>query len=350
MNILNTAVKYGFNVNEDIISNNMIQFTLAINELTCEYDSNSNGFAILDLDNIKTPQEGVVYCIIKSLTDMYNIVLNDYNIIVRNSTVYVKEYDLCSGYGEYHDINKSDGSIENDCSELQIEIYYNDTEDIMGISTDLTKDIEENYPKINEITFFRPRKLSALMNYHLAELYMVENENKAMNEIRPGVLHKTAINFISKSRGKLNYPKLSEVITDEQQLYDKYANNCKLFESNIELFVNNIANNTLEDIELIGNVIENQRQSSSDNSYISNILETHNSSFEKLYKSLFPGSYDNEESRIDEEGYKAERDDDNEMSHKCVGQYKLSQNTKNILNDMHNYMKINNYDIITITK
>ena len=107
-NLTTTTVKYLFNIDNDIICNNMICFTESFISAIENIYNNCNGFTILDSDNIKTPQHSLIYNFVLSVTNKYNINLDDYYMIMRSS---IKNnnmnFDLCTGFGEYHDIIKS---------------------------------------------------------------------------------------------------------------------------------------------------------------------------------------------------------------------------------------------------
>jgi hypothetical protein len=351
MDTSSTIVKFLFNINEEIISNNMMLFTKCSDIMIDDFDKDSDGIAILDIENITTPQQGLIYNIIKSITDLHNIDLNEYHIVFRSSIKYGKEgYDLYSDYGELHNIIKSDGSIERDFGDFHIVINYNDSDNILNIMSDLTKDNREECPQINELTFFRPLKLSACMSTHYTTYYLTDEKYE---------LYKTYIDFIKKNRGNVHYTDVSDIIKTEEQLYEEYDNgNSNIFSEHKDFFVNNTIDQKLENIELIGSVLDKNSRSCTNDTIIRNILESYNYTFEKLYKSMYPCQYcdegfdicDYSDCNIDHPH--VDTNDINVIhdNYACIGMKIVPEDTRKIIKEIANYMKLNNYYTMTITK
>jgi len=358
MNKITSFVKHNFNIDEEIISNNMTLFSIAIGKAIYKIDRNANGYLILDIDNFNTPQHALIYNLIKSIADKHNLHLDDYFMVMRSCIKYGRDcYDMCSGYGEYHDIINQTGEIVNDCCDFRADIYYNNSDDVITIGTDLNKNNTETIPKINEITLIRPRKMSAFIGSHYGSYYLTDSHylNKD-KDIMGSAIYKTTIEFFNKSNGKLNYnyPNFSDIVEDEKELYTYYESYYP-FLKNKEKFVNNTKDTTIEDIELVANTLSKNNQSSSGNVFIRNLLDSHNYTFETLYKSMYPGEYPDENFEINHydkcyanNANTRVEDINQQFHHKCIGYQTVPAETREIISELCNYMKTNNFYSMTI--
>jgi hypothetical protein len=350
-------VKHDFNINEEIISNNMILFTTAIGKLIDNVDKHANGFLMLDIDNFNTPQHALIYNLIKSVTDKQNINLDDYFMVMRSCIKYGRDcFDMYADYGEYHDIITPSGTTVRDCCEFSADIYFNDSDDVITIATDLNKNNTDTIPQINEITLIRPRKMSALIGSHRGFYYLTDPD--CCSRIKDGSRYETTIEFFNKKTGKLlnSYPNFSDVVKDETELYAMYERYYP-FSKNKEKFVNNTEDITIEGIELVANTISNNSLSSSADVFLRNLLDSYHYTFETFYKSLYPGEYTEENFEIkhyDEcfanDACTPIKDINNRFRHKCVGNQTVPVHTREIILEMCNYMKTNHYYSMTITQ
>lgn len=350
MNKITSFVKHEFNINEEIISNNMILFASVMNKI----GKYTNGYLMLDVDNFNTPQHALIYNLISSVTDKHDINLDDYYIVMRSRANYGRDYfDMYSGYGEYHDIITPDGTIISDCCDFRAQIYYNNWENGIIIGTDLNKNNKETITKINEITLIRPRMMSMFVGSHFGEFAFTDSDHISKDKLMGG-FYSTTLEFFNKCRGKLNvnYSNFS-AIEDEEELY-KYYENYHCFK-NKERFVNNSIDTKLENIELVANTQPLITQSSYDNDFVRNLLDSRNYTFETLYKSLYPGEYPDENFEIKhyDKCYSAKAttliENINQKNHdKCVGYQTVPAQTKEIISELCNYMEKNNVYSMTI--
>jgi hypothetical protein len=353
MNNLTTAIKYKINVNEKDASENIKMFNFCSQYMIEHFDSNANGFVLFDYEVFKTPHQLLIYNLIKSATDKHNIDLDNYHIIIRPSIERGRTYyDMCIGYGEYHNIITPEGNIINDCGNFQMDLFFNELDDIINIGTNLTKKNTENEPIINKLVLFRPQLFSAFINNHSGTYYFKQLNNITEHNFSLGLV-KFGIDFIDKSNGIVNYPKFSEIFQNEDSLHDyyyKYYN----FEVNNDLFINNVLNTKLDSVEVIADIIELNIHSCSTNTDLKNILEKYNYTFEKLYRSMYPGVYNEPDNEIIhykmDEGTGVVVEDINLVfNHKCIGFQTMTENTRKIISEIHDYMKNNGLYNIVIT-
>lgn len=347
MNNIATSFKFELNVDEQILSENFKMFCFCSQFITRNFDPNCNGFLLFDYEIIKTSYQLLIYNLIKTATDKKNIILDNYNIIIR--PVVQEEdafYDIYIDYGEYHDIKNSEGNIIEDCCDFKLDIFLKKTDNIINIGTDLTKQNTENEPIINNIYLFRPQIFSAFLSCHSGNYFFKhEDNNKDINCCCSSL----SIEFIHKNNGSVNYPKFSDVFQNEQIIH----NYCCNFFKNNNLDIDNILHTKFDNIQVISNII-NENNDVSSNTFILKILEKYNYTFEKLYRSLFPGVYNEPNNEIKHydiyENTDTSIDDINMVfNHKCIGMQTITINTRNIISEITEYMKINDIYYIIIS-
>ena len=353
MNNITTCNNYSFNNYKEIVSNNMKLFCIALNQ-----QSNSNGFYILD-DNFKTPQHQIIYYLIKSVTDSKSISMEDYNIVLRGCVKDTRvNYDMYIDYGENHDMKTTDGNtIQGFVNDFQMMLYFNDNENNIIIGTDLDKNNIDNEPIINEITFFRPQMMSSFTNCHIGSFILTINNKIEKNMLKENNFF-ISVDFIKKNIGIIeNYPIISNVFENENELYKTY-DILYPFYKNKELFVNNITETRLDGIEF-NNIIINEKKiyASDNNTFLNLLLKKNNYTFEKLYKSMFPGVYSNEKFVI--EHYSENYSDSdipiedincNFENCKCIGYQNIPKETRNIIFKINEYMKFYDISYLKLTK
>jgi hypothetical protein len=357
MDNITTCVKYNFNDSEEIISNNMKLYCTALNVGLSNF--HSNGFSILD-NNFKTPQHELLYYLIKSVFDnKFNISIDNYKIIIRTTTESGRSYyDIDFDYGENHDVKTSEGNIINTCvSEFQMDIYFNNSDDnIITIGTNMNKDIKDNEPNIDEIIIFRPQMFSSFTNHHMGTYYFNEI-NTNIDYLEKG-LFKLCVDIINKNTEIVgNYPNISDVFENESDIYKVYDGLYPFFK-NKELFVNNVIDTRLENLEFNIDIMNEKIISISKNVYLKTILKKYDYTFEKLYKSMFPGVYSSENFEITYYDKIYENIDFmdhsdiniNDENRKCAGYQVIPVETKNIILLINNYMKLINVNYIKIIK
>jgi len=355
MENITSCTEYLLNVNKTIVSNNMKLFCTAIDIALDKY--NSNGFVILD-NNFKIPQHALIYTFAKSVLDKNNESIDNYKIILRASVKKGKTYfDSCTGYGEYHEIHKDDCiNVETIC-DFHMYINFNNCDDILTIATDLNKTIQDDEPNIDEIYIYRPQAFSSFMTYHIGTYYFNEELN-GMNNILNNGLFRVSLEFVNKNNDfhcGCNYPNLSDIFENEEELYKVY-DFIYPFSSNKDQFVTDMKNTSINDIRCVPCKITETVISISDNLYIKEILDKYGYTFEKLYKSMFPGEYCRENFTI--EHYPSIYDEDSttkesdinvkSLDYKCIGLNTVPSETKNIMIEINDYMKIHNINYIKI--
>lgn len=356
MENITLCTKYQLNVNEKIISNNMKLFCNALDVGLDKY--NSNGWCILD-NNFKIPQHALIYTFVKSVLDKQNKLIDDYKIIltscIRSGRKY---YDHSMYYGEYHDFHKSGNCINDIVNDFQMFIFFNNDDEIVKLTTDLNKTIVENEPIINEICIFRPQLFTSLIGCHIGTYYLKEETDTDVHSVFNNSLFSVNLEFVNKNDHfdcEFNYPNLSDVFEDEEELYKIY-DNLYPFSINKELFVTDIINTSINDLTCISYNITEELISISDNLFFKEILEKYGYTFEKLYKSMFPGEYTSENFII--EHYPDVYDDDSIVLEtdinikipglKCSGFITVPSDTKKIFLEINDYMKINKINYIKI--
>jgi len=355
MENITLCTEYLLNVNKTIISNNMKLFCMALDISLFEY--NSNGFVILD-NNFKIPQHALIYTFAKSVLDKHNKSIDDYKIILRGCVKKGKtHFDICMGYGEYHEIHKDDCTNVETISDFHMYINFNKCDDILTIATDLNKTVQADEPNIDEIYIYRPQAFSSFITYHMGTYYFTEEVNDINNILNLG-LFRVSLEFVNKNNDfecGCNYPNLSDIFENEEQLYKVYEG-IYPFSINKEQFVTDIKNTSINDIRCIPRKITENVISISDNLYIKEILDKYDYTFEKLYKSMFPGEYCCEKFTIehypsiyDEDSTTKESDiNSKSLDYKCSGLMTVPSETKKIMIEINDYMKINNINYIKI--
>ena len=359
MENIKICTKYILNVNESIISNNMKLFCLALDKALTTYDS--DGFVILD-NNFKIPHHALIYNFAKSVLDKKKISIDDYKIILRASSKTGKQYyDLCLGYGEYHEIQKSnDITTVEPIGDFHMYVNFNNCDDILTLSTDLNKTILDDEPNMNEINIFRPPAFSSLTTHHMGTYYLKEVKETDINidNLLKNGLFKVSLEFVNKNSDfecLFDYPNFSDIFENEAELYDVYET-IYPFSINKNLFVTDIKNTSINDIRCISDKITEEVVSVSDNFDFKEILEKYDYTFEKLYKSLFPGEYCCENFII--EHYPSVYNDDSttpdscinmkSTNYKCCGPVTVPSDTNKIIKEINEYMKIHNIKYIKI--
>jgi hypothetical protein len=327
------SIKYELDIDEDDVCRYIKLFMEKVQRF------GENGFFILDTNNFNIPQHEFIYNLVNSVLKKFKIDQDDYYMIMRCSDVGIKKpYDMCSGFGEKHKLTRSDGKTISDYGDLVLHIYFDDNDNILTLGTDLKKNNTDTKPQINEISLIRPRKLSAYLMHH-SNNYFIRDTNNLDKR-----LYRICIEFVNKNIGKPNYPFLSDAISNEYILYG--------FNNNYTPFLNNIS---IENIKINSNVLEKNEESCSSNIYIKNKLDEHDYTFDRLYKSLYPGVYNEEGFEIthyDEvytcnTGIKIEYINEN---NRCIGFQTVPIETKKIFIELRNYMINNNFYNIKIIK
>jgi hypothetical protein len=330
------SIKYDVNVDEDEVCNYMKLFIEKIQRF------GENGFLILDTNVFNIPQHEFIYNLVNSVLKNYKIDSDDYYMVMRCSDIGIKKhYDICSGFGEKHEIIRSDGKTVREYCDLVLHIYFNDNDNILSIGTDLKNNNSDKKPQINELSLFRPRKLSACLMHHANNYFIKDTNNLDQLDKR---LYKVWIDFINKNNGKPTYPNLSDVISNEDDLYFNY--------SYYTPFLNNVP---IENIKINSNILELNTESCSSNNYIKNKLDDHDYTFDRLYKSMYPGVYKEEGFEIihyDEvytsnTGLKVDYiNEDN----RCIGFQTVPIETRKIFIELRNYMVNSGYYNMKIIK
>jgi len=359
MENINLCTKYILDVNESILSNNMKLFCLSLNSALTKY--NSNGFVILD-NSFKIPHHALIYTFAKSFMDEKNKSIDDYKIILRACHKTGRKYfDSGFGYGEYHAIQKSnDIDVDSMLCDFLMFINFNNCDDIVTIATDLNKKILDNEPNINELYIFRSHPFTSLTGYHMGNYFFKEVNMISIDNLLINGLYSISLEFVNKNNDfytQYNYPNMSDIFKNEQELYEIY-DKIYNFYTNKELFVTDVINMSINDITCIPKKIEETVISISDNLYFKELLERYNYTFEKLYKSMFPGEYSNENFII--EHYPEVYYDDSTIPetdinikskyHRCSGLYTVPTDTKKILLEINEYIKMNEILYIKIIR
>lgn len=325
------SVKYELNIDEDEVCRYIKLFMEKIQRFSV------NGFLILDANRFNIPQHEFIYNLANSILKKYKINSDDYYMVMRCSFVDIKkQYDMCSGFGEKHELMRSDGTTIIEDGDLVLKINFDNNDNILIIGTDLEKNNADTKPQIKEISLFRPRKLSACLMHHTNN-YFMQDTNKLDER-----LYKIWIDFINKNNGKPNYPNLSDVVSNEEVLYDH---------DNYTPFLNNVP---IENIEINSNILDNNIISCSSNNNIKQLLDEHGYKFDRLYKSMYPGVYKEEGFKIEynemNSTYKVISEQSINPDNKCIGCHVFPIETRKIITELRNYMINNGYCNMTIIK
>jgi hypothetical protein len=314
-------------IDKQILSNNMINFI----EITSRY-SYDNGYMAFDYNNIELSQHKFLYDAIKNFLDKSEIQIDDYNIIIRSSTKLDNQYyDFSSGYGERYKIVGPDEETIDLLPNFEIIMFFNKLyeDDIIYIYTDLKNTNIELKPEINKITIRIPDNSSISAAQHGGFFFRKDKKDLEIYDLTEKKLFFINIALIHKSYGKSDYSPLSGFIKNKNNLYN------------------------MEDAIVDVNMVDENVQSCSENFYIKDILENMNYSFERLYKTMYPGVYSEENCELLNYNpiYENIEPVNNHLNPNSIeGFHNFPPLTKKIFNILIDYMIKSNKSIMTITK
>jgi hypothetical protein len=346
-----SPITFQINFEEDNIKirNNFILYCTSLPLYLDMIDSNSNGYASLEL-NIEDTGCGFVSClqsIIKDICAEVDLDSNEYHVLMRVSTDFGSDdenIEYC--IGEYIDIENKNNTVSV-LADYSIRININKTNEILNITTNLNhEDIKQNYPDIQHVIFLRPNIMNGYLTKHDGVYYncKAEDMNDCKCKIQKG-MHIFSFEFVKKSYGEILYPKLHEVLLDNcilDELHSGYFDN---YEEIKPCCFCDTQHNTMN---YKYNITMNNNLTSCDNILIDSLLKKHDLTYQSFIHSLFPGIY--EDALIPEENYDEDINCVHDGIFRCVGEFCIHDKIKNIMKQIIKCMIENNKYVFVLKR
>lgn len=341
MILVNKSFKTVFDKNELVVKN-LLHLVKNLSLMTELVAPESDGYSIFDLNDIHTVEENIISTILVEITKKNNIDINNYYIIIRATQ---EDYDLdlidmCAGYGEYHTFKDKTNNIVEDVGDFLIQIFIREADDIMTVTTDLTKnDSTLQEPKINEVTLHLGREMYSYITTQRGCLLLKTAQTTSETNFGCNGQWSFTIQFHNKSdmqEDSLGYPKFKDVLITKSD------------------FLNNNERSQLEDVISSTKLENNVKFSCSNDLKIKSLIN--NYSLEMLYKSLFPANYKGDWDirfkpnliKNTDERFAQMHDINKDRERKLEGQYVVHYETKEIMNKLYEFMIMNNINTLTL--